>query len=73
MRTRKSLIASRYLGKNTEVIDRSLHLYLIFSFRIYIAILVVCFTFSSLVDRLVDRIILEPRLYNSFAVEIATH
>ena len=35
-----SLSASRYLGKNTRVIDGSLHLYLIFSFRIYIATLV---------------------------------
>ena len=51
----ESLRASRYLGKNTGVVDGSLHLYLIFSFRIYIATLVVCLTFSSLVDRLVDR------------------
>jgi hypothetical protein len=43
-----------------------LHLYLIFSFRTYIVILVVCFTFSNLVYR-------EPRLHNSFTVEIATH
>jgi hypothetical protein len=31
-----SLSASQYLGKNTRVVDRSLHLYLIFTFRIYI-------------------------------------
>ena len=43
-RTRGSLHASRYLGKNTGVVDGSLHLYLIFTFRIYIATLVVCFT-----------------------------
>ena len=42
-----SLSASRYLGKNTGVIDGSLHLYLIFTFRIYFAILVVCFTSLS--------------------------
>ena len=36
-RTRGSLRASRYLGKNTEVIDGSLHIStLLFSFRIYI-------------------------------------
>jgi hypothetical protein len=29
------LHASRYLGKNTRVIDGSLHLYLIFSFHLY--------------------------------------
>jgi hypothetical protein len=51
-----SLRTSRYLNKATSVVDGSLHLYLIFSFHIYIAILVVCFTFPSLVDRLVDRI-----------------
>ena len=39
-----SLSASRYLSKNTRVVDVSLHLYLIFTFRIYIANLVVCFT-----------------------------
>jgi hypothetical protein len=39
------LHASRYLSKNTRVIDRSLHLYLIFTFHIYIATMVVCFTF----------------------------
>jgi hypothetical protein len=42
-----SLCASRYLCKNIRVIDRSLHLYLIFIFRIYIATLVVCFTFLT--------------------------
>jgi hypothetical protein len=47
-----NLRTSRY----TEVVDGSLHLYLIFNFHIYIAILVTCFTFSSLVDRLFDRI-----------------
>ena len=32
-----SLRASRYLGKNTEVVDGSLHIFtLLFSFRIYI-------------------------------------
>ena len=37
----ESLLASRYLGKNTEVIDGSLHIStLLFSFRIY----VVCIT-----------------------------
>ena len=41
----RSFSASRYLGKNTGVVDVSLHLYLIFSFRIYLASLVVCFTF----------------------------
>jgi hypothetical protein len=41
--------------KNIGVIDGSLHLYLIFSFLIYIAILVVCSIFPSLVD-IVDRI-----------------
>ena len=51
-----SLSASRYLGKNTGVVDESLHPYLTLSFRIYIATSVVCFTFPSLVDRLVDRI-----------------
>ena len=36
-RTRGSLHASRYLGKNTTVIDESLHIStLLFSFRIYI-------------------------------------
>jgi hypothetical protein len=47
-----SLRASRYLGKNTRVVDRSLHLYLIFTFRIYIVTLVVCFIIPSLVDRI---------------------
>ena len=37
MRTRESLRASRYLGKNTRVIEGSLHIStLLFSFRIYI-------------------------------------
>ena len=45
--TRGSLSASRYLGKNTGVIDGSLHLYLIFTFCIYIATLVMCFTFLA--------------------------
>ena len=36
-----SLCASQYLGKNTRVIDRSLHIStLLFSFRIYITVLV---------------------------------
>ena len=40
-RTRGSLHASRYLGKNTRVVDGSLHIStLLFSFRIYID----CFT-----------------------------
>ena len=39
-----SLSTSRYLGKNTGVVDGSLHLYVIFTFHIYIATLVVCFT-----------------------------
>ena len=40
-RTRGSLHASRYLGKNTRVVDGSLHIStLLFSFRIYI----VCIT-----------------------------
>jgi hypothetical protein len=55
MRTRGKL-ASRHLSKNNGVVDKSLHLYLIICFYIYIAILVECFTFSSLIDRLVDRI-----------------
>ena len=38
------LSASRYFGKNNRVVDGSLHLYLIFTFCIYIATLVVCFT-----------------------------
>ena len=33
----RSLCASRYLGKNTRVVDGSLHLYLIFTFCIHIA------------------------------------
>ena len=42
----ESLRASRYLGKNTGVVDGSLHIsILLFSFRIYIVVLVVCFTF----------------------------
>ena len=45
MRTWGSLSASRYLGKNTGVIDGSLHLYIIFTFRIHITTLVDCFTF----------------------------
>ena len=50
-----SLRASRYLGKNTGVVDESLHIStLLFSFRIYIAILV-CALLSLLSDRLVDR------------------
>ena len=40
----ESLNASQYLGKNIGVVDRSLYLYFIFTFRIYIATLVVCFT-----------------------------
>ena len=44
----RSLHASRYLGKNTRVVDRSLHIStLLFSFRIYIIILVFCFTFLA--------------------------
>ena len=40
-RTRGSLSASRYLGKNTGVVDGSLYIStLLFSFRIYIVILV---------------------------------
>ena len=38
------LSASRYFGKNNRVVDGSLHLYLIFTFCIYIATLVMCFT-----------------------------
>jgi hypothetical protein len=46
MKSRGSLHASRYLGKNTRVVDGSLHLStLLFSFRIYIAIFILCFTF----------------------------
>jgi hypothetical protein len=37
-RTWGSSSASRYLGKNIRVIDGSLHLYLIFTFHIYIVI-----------------------------------
>ena len=52
-----SLRASRYIGKNTRVVDGSLHIStLLFSFCIYIATLVVVLYFPSLVDRLVDRI-----------------
>ena len=52
-----SLRASLYLGKNTGVVDRSLHIStLLFSFRIYIAILV-CALLSYLSDRLVGRFI----------------
>ena len=47
-----SMSASRYLDKKTRVINVSLHLYLIFNFCIYIAILVVCFTFASLLDKI---------------------
>ena len=43
----ESLRASRYLGKNTRVVDESLHLYLIFTFCIYIVTKVVCFTFLA--------------------------
>jgi hypothetical protein len=43
------LHASRYLDKNTKVVNWSLHFYLIFSFRIYIIALVVSFTFLSLI------------------------
>jgi hypothetical protein len=46
-RTRGSLRASRYLGKNTRVVDGSLYLYLTLSFRIYSATLVMYFTFLS--------------------------
>ena len=50
---RGSLRASQYLSKNTGVVDGSLHITtLLFSFRIYIVILVVCFTFPSLVGRI---------------------
>ena len=42
-----SLSASRYLGKNTGVVDGSLHLFRSFTFRIYFAILVVSFTFLA--------------------------
>ena len=52
-RTRGSLRASRYLGKNTRVIDESLLIStLLFSFRIYIAILV-----SGLLSKLSDRLV----------------
>jgi hypothetical protein len=44
------------IRKNTKVVDGSLHLYRPFTFRIYIVILVVCFIFPSIVDKLVDRI-----------------
>ena len=43
----ESLGACRCLGKNTGVVDGSLHLYLIFTFRIYIVTLVVYFTFLT--------------------------
>ena len=46
-RTRGKLMCSRYLSKNTRVIDGSLHLYLIFIFYIYSATLIVCFTFLA--------------------------
>jgi hypothetical protein len=46
----RSSRVSRYPRKNTGVIDKSLYLYLIFCFRIYIVILVVCFTFPSLIS-----------------------
>ena len=53
--TRKKLARFLYLGKNTGVIDGSLHIStLLFSFRIYIAILV-CALLFYLSDRLVDR------------------
>jgi hypothetical protein len=42
-----SLSTSRYLGKNTGVIDGSLHLYLIITFRIYFATLVMFFIFLA--------------------------
>jgi hypothetical protein len=48
--------STRTRGKLACSIDRSLHLYLTLNFRIYIATSVVCFTFHSLVDRLIDRI-----------------
>ena len=45
---RESLRASRYLGKNTRVVDESLHIStLLFSFHIYIAILVCAFVSAS--------------------------
>ena len=45
-RTRGSLRASRYLDKNTGVVDGSLHIStLLFSFRIYIAFLVCALLF----------------------------
>jgi hypothetical protein len=43
----ESLSASRYLDKNTKVIDGSLHLYLIIIFRIYFATLVMFFIFLA--------------------------
>ena len=52
-----SLSASRYLGKNTGVVDGSLHIStLLFTFRIYTPYLGCVLYFPSLVDRLVDRI-----------------
>jgi hypothetical protein len=42
-----SLSASRYLDKNTRVIDGSLHLYLIITFRIYFSTLVMFFIFLA--------------------------
>ena len=51
-----SLRASRYLSKNTGVVDGSLHLYRPLPSAFIFSTLVVCFTISSLVDRLVDRI-----------------
>ena len=42
-----SLSASRCLYKNIGLVDGSLHLYLIFTFRIHIATLVDCFIFLA--------------------------
>jgi hypothetical protein len=53
----RNLSASRYLGKNTGVIDGSLHIStLLFIFRIYTMYLSCVLHFPSLVDRLVNRI-----------------
>ena len=51
-----SLRASRYLGKNTGVVNESLHLYRSLPSAFIFATLVMCFTFPSLVVRLVDRV-----------------
>ena len=46
-RTKGKLEHFSILSKNTGVVDGSLHLYLIFTFRIYIATLIMCFAFLA--------------------------